>query len=336
MDENGPEFGFYPPSSRELGFGACCILEKQGGRLSFERTAEVLGDFLEIPEHPRSQMRADTPEHTEFSYCLAWACSGLRTKGFMARNQSGTWGECILTEAGHQLGQWAQRVYDGENVDLPDWVVAFLRPTVNRMLNLLKGGKRRKPPDYELCRWVRYCYLLDKSALGVAIFNLILADHVDARVYRQAERQARILRLHNQEQDQRELAQMLAGPRPAGTIAGQNHDEFREWVCSIAAPGTIFWSLVRHVYNQVQEVSEEGMLVLSSKSGRKRMVPWRVVLAAHETLQRDGSIDPTRVAGHGAFVCSLLSRLPGVEVDTALGAVRLSEASSEEGESDAP
>ena len=126
---------FYRPQVRELGFASCYVLEKAGGQLSFDRTAEVVGDFLEIPEEERNQIREETPQYTEFTYCLAWACSELRSKGFMARNQSGTWGECILTEAGHELGRWACRLYDGENPDLPDWAQAFLRPTFSRMVS---------------------------------------------------------------------------------------------------------------------------------------------------------------------------------------------------------
>jgi DNA-directed RNA polymerase sigma subunit (sigma70/sigma32) len=72
------------------------------------------------------------------------------------------------------------------------------------MKRLLEGGKARKPPDYEMCRWVGYCYLLNRPVLGVALFNLILPDHVVPSLYKQSERQARIMKLRLDEQGEAE------------------------------------------------------------------------------------------------------------------------------------
>src|SRR5208337_1806986 len=77
---------------------------------------------------------------------------------------------------------------------LPAWVAAFLRPLFTRMKRFLEGGKG-KPPDYERCRWVRYCYLLGRSELGAVLFSSILSDHVEPKLYQQTERLARILKL---------------------------------------------------------------------------------------------------------------------------------------------
>jgi hypothetical protein len=193
--------GFYAPDAKELGLGICHVLEQAGGQLTFARMAEVVGDFLQVPEEVRGQPRPDQPGASQWTYYLRWACSELRGNGFMARTEPGTLGMCALTEPGWELGRWAGRIYDGENPDLPDWVSIFLQPMFTRMRWLLEGGKRRKPPDYELCRWVRYCYLLNRAKLGMAVFNLILADHVAPALFKQAERQARVLKLRRQEQE---------------------------------------------------------------------------------------------------------------------------------------
>jgi hypothetical protein len=203
--EGAQEGGFYAPDVKELGFGVCYVLGREGGQLSAQRLAEVLGDFLKIPESARSQPHAYHPSHTRWTYHLAWVCTSLRKKGFMAHNAPETRGMCILTEHGHELGRWAAQFYGGEDPELPRWVAMFLQPIIKRTKLFLSGGKRRKPPDYELCRWVRYCYLLNRADLGVPVFNRILSDHVDPSSYRQAETQARILKLRSQQQENREL-----------------------------------------------------------------------------------------------------------------------------------
>lgn len=318
---------FYPPNGRELGLAGCCVLERAGGRLSSDRTVEVLCDFLEIPEGIGNAVRPETPQYTQLSYYFAWSCSELRKKGFMARNQGDTWGECILTEAGHELGRWARRIYDGERPEIPDWVGAFLRPTFGRMRNLLKGGKRAKPPDYELCRWVRYCYLLNEPALGAAIFNLILPEHVESRLFKQAERQARILKLNASNGEAApEHGVVASSVRALGRSAENGFDEIRELIAGLTPPGSSIRSPIREVYNQVREIGDDGIKVVSSKSGRERVVPWRVIQAAQELLESDGAIEPSQVAGHGTFVCSLLAQLPDTRLirsDTGVRLVKL-------------
>jgi hypothetical protein len=203
MMDTATKTHFYAPDRKELGSDTAFVLAREGGQLTSERLVEVLGDFLQIPEKPRAQRHTRHPSHTEWTYHLAWASTFLRRKGFMARNDSSNRGMCILTDHGRELGHWAERIYDGDNPQLPDWVTAFLNPLFSWMRRLLQGGKRRKLPDYELCRWVRYCYLLDCPESGVAFFSLILLEHVDEPLFKQAERQSRILKLRMQEQSHR-------------------------------------------------------------------------------------------------------------------------------------
>jgi len=314
MRELSAKADFYPPDMKELGLAMCCILEQEGGCLTLQRVAEVLGDFLQIPEGilaiPHPHPNWDT---TKWAYHLAWVCTDLRKHGFMVRNDSSTCGMCALTEHGHKLGQWAIQIYHGENPELPEWVVAFVQPVFKRMRRLLGGREHRRPPDYELCRWVRYCYLLNDPALGAGLFSLILADHVDPLLYRQAERQARILKLRTEEG---------AGGTPTKIAAdngeGPRHrqDEcakLRQWITDTCAPGTRIPTLVRSGYNEVRAITNEGVVVVSSRSERENLVPWANIAAAYRQLISKGAIDHGNVAGRGSFLCSLMAQLPGTK-----------------------
>jgi hypothetical protein len=205
LDRKVQQGEFYAQDVKEVALGVCYVLGRAGGQLSAERLAEVLGDVLTIPENVRSQPHPRHVSHTRWTYLLAWVCTNLRRNGFMAQNVSQTRGMCTLTNHGHELGRWAARFYGGEDPELPEWVAVFLRPIVKRMTLFLSGGKRRKPPDYELCRWVRYSYLLKRPDLGVPVFSRILSDRVDPALYKQAEKYARILKLRSQERGNREL-----------------------------------------------------------------------------------------------------------------------------------
>jgi hypothetical protein len=211
MNATAGQAVFYAPDVKELGLGLCYVLGREGGQLTFHRVAEVLGDFLQIPEPARNQPHARHPSHSEWTYILAWACSTLRRSGFMVRNGADSRGMCVLTPHGHKLGRWAERFYAGDNPEQPRWVAAFLRPVLTRMRRLLEGGKARKPPDYEICRWVRCCYLLNRPRSAVALFNIILPDHVAPSLYRQAERQARIMKLRLEDEGERSRAARETG-----------------------------------------------------------------------------------------------------------------------------
>jgi hypothetical protein len=205
MNSGEHHAGFYTPDVKEQGLAVCHVLAQAGGQLTSARLAEVLGDFLQIPEGIRNRPHGRHPSHTLWSYHLAWVCTGLRKQGFMARNRPETRGMCLLTGHGHELGRWAAQIYEGDSTGAPDWVTTFLQPVLSRMSDLLKGTEHCKPPDYELCRWVRYCYLLNRPELGIAVYNLILADNVSPALYKQTERQARILKLRLREQVSQEL-----------------------------------------------------------------------------------------------------------------------------------
>jgi hypothetical protein len=247
---------FYAPDVKELGLGLCYMLEEAGGVLSFERVAEVLGDFLQIPAEVRGQPHTGHPSHTEWTYHLAWTSSDLRQKGFMTRNSASDRGMCALTEAGHELGRWAKRIYSGQNPDLPDWVRALLRPMKIRMKRLVRNQQSRKPPDYELCRWVKYCYLMNWPKLGISIFSLLLKDNVDEQIWRQAERQANVLKIHVQDANRKSGQQTRQHPvdpeciklhfnrlketlQVGSRIPGLNPDE--EFEISDATPERLFF-----------------------------------------------------------------------------------------------
>jgi len=104
------------------------------------------------------------------------------------------------------------------------------------MSDLLKGTEHRKPPDYELCRWVRYCYLLNRREVGIAVFNLILADNVGPALYREADRQARILKLRLREPDSQEVKNAPRGDRPRASIPIEHPFELP--VSRLALPGS--------------------------------------------------------------------------------------------------
>jgi hypothetical protein len=307
---------FYAPGTKELGLGIAFVLAREGGQLTAERMAEVLGDFLQIPEEPRGRRHGRHPSYTEWTYALAWASTNLRTNQFMARNDSNNRGMCVLTEHGLELGRWAERIYGGENPELPDWVAAFLNPLFTRMARFLQGGKSRKPPDYELCRWVRYCYLLNRPATGVALFNLILEEQVEPSLFKQAERQARILKLRLEEEGKSNDEEGVVSA-PAGNI-----DEFRTWMEASLPTGSQIQTLVRASQNTIQEYTEDGVVILSSRSGRESLVSWEELESAYRQLKTSGKVDHRELGGRGNFLCSLLARLPGAQVIPGQSAVR--------------
>ncbi len=108
MNELSTQSDFYPPDVKELGLGMCCVLEQEGGCLTLQRVADVLGDFLQIPEsilaisHPHPNW--DT---TKWGYHLAWVCTDLRKHGFMVRIYQALWDEVALLaktpDAGDEL-----------------------------------------------------------------------------------------------------------------------------------------------------------------------------------------------------------------------------------------
>lgn len=337
MIPNRETAGYFRPSYRELAFGVCCVLEQVGGRLTFERTAEVVGDFLKIPEDVRSLPCPRSPRETDWNHCMAVACRILRNKGFMAKNDVFNWGDCILTDAGRELGQWAKQLYNGEVIEMPNWVEVFLRPTFNQMKRLLRGGHKRKIPDYELCRWVWYCYLLDRPKIGTEIFNLILADHVDPQLYREAERQARVLKLHLQEQEEyieQDQIDVVVG-RSSNQLGRQRrkryekiyelcrNEELRRWMIKNIQVHKYIRSLVRDVYNIVLDISETGIRIRSSKSGQERLIEWGPIEYGYNILQSKGILAKTDVPGRGSFVCSLLSCMPDVIPVSGQCAIRL-------------
>jgi len=218
MSDLATTSSFYPPDQKELGLGVCHILSQAGGQLTLERVEEVLADILQIPNDARNQVRAGYHlRGTEWQYYVAWACTNLRNHGFLARNSRETRGMCTLSDHGFELGRFASAIYTGDNPALPDWVGAYLEPLFKRTTRFLAGTKQRRPPDYELCRWVRYCYLLQRADLGVKVFSLILPDHVEPSLYQQAERQARIMRLRLEDHpDGRQPAPDDASKREGG------------------------------------------------------------------------------------------------------------------------
>ena len=209
-----PRTDFYPPDRKELGLGICYVVAQNGGCLSFLRTCEILKDVLHIPRSSGNKRSPSSASHTEWSYAVSWTCTQMRRLGFMDHNSHSNRSMCVLTKHGKELGEWAARIFAGDDAQLPDWVAAFLQPLFKRMQSLLAGGKKRKPPDYELCRWVHYCYLCNKPTIGVALFDLVLADSVDARFFALVERQARIMRIGLEEEaGQRNVTGSRVTPR---------------------------------------------------------------------------------------------------------------------------
>lgn len=330
MNEVVAQADFYAPDTKELALGICYVLAREGGMLTADRVAEVLGDFLQIPEEARNQRHARHPSHTKWTYFLAWASTTLRDHGFMLRNDADTRGTCRLTQHGLELGRWAERVYAGENPELPGWVAAFVQPLFTRMKSLLEGGKRRRPPDYEICRWVRYCYLLNQPRLGVSLFNLILADHVDAALFKQAERQARILKLRIEEKGDIQDNGLTV------YSSAIDYDAFRRWMAETFPSGSRVQTLVRSSHNVIQEYTEEGVIVLSARSGREGLVAWDVLETAFTQLTMAGKVDHRELGGRGTFACAVLARYPGAQMVPGHSAVRLvaaGQASLSQGES---
>lgn len=315
---------FYAPDLKELGLGISYVLEEAGGVLSFERVAEVLGDSLQIPAEARNQAHARHPSHTEWTYYLAWTCSDLRGKGFMQRNKGVDQGMCALTEAGHELGRWAKRIYLGQNSDLPEWVRAFLRPMRSRMKRLLNSRHARKPPDYELCRWVRYCYLLNWPRLGTGVSNLILKENVDEQLWRQAERQANVMRLRLEEtigvSGGNARANSLQQPIDIETIG-----RHLKWLLDSFPVGTRLPGINQREDFEICDITKDG-LCFQSQKGRRGYLEWKAIGIALIVLFGKGEFTQLGKSFEFRFLTSLLAQVPGAEPMKRYRGVRLSNA----------
>lgn len=306
MNKTDKSSGFYQPDTKEIALAICFVLEQAGGCLSHARVVELVGEQFQIPESQWQLPRWNASSHeTVGAYFTGWSTTWLRNEGFVARNNSQTRGMCILTDHGRELGRWAMRIYAGENPVLPDWVEAFLEPVRTRIKNLLTGGKRRRPPDYEICRWVRYCYLLNWPEQGVALFSRVLADHVEESFYRQTERQARIMRGRLEEQPPR------ADAAPADAEMRKRIAEVRKLFRNSFPVGARIPVVGQDGHIEVQAYSRAGIAIAASRTGQKDVVPWNYAVLAYLVLLWKREVDCAIFDGHCDAVCSLLTEFSG-------------------------
>jgi hypothetical protein len=103
-------------------------------------------------------------------------------------------------------------------------------------------------------------------------------------------------------------------------------EDLKRWVTETFPVGTSIPSLVRRTSNQVRAITDEGLVVVSSKTSREDLITWSTIQAVYRQLTETQYIDHRsikNVATRSSFLCSLLAHLPGAQQVNGQCAVRL-------------
>jgi len=201
---------YYEPDTKEIGFKMAYVLHEAGGQLTTQRLVDILADHFQISVLWEYDDSRESILYQKWHRAVRHSIHKMKTWGFIERAKTGGDSYPVLTKSGHQLGDWARRFYNQEDIDLPDWVRKFLSPLQKRIGRFLKGiSSGSKPNGIELCRWVDFCYRSKQYDKTSGLFCAVLKDRVPEDIYIKAERQARIGQIKLAEEEDLKLSKFF-------------------------------------------------------------------------------------------------------------------------------
>lgn len=132
---------YYEPDTKEIGFRMAYVLYEAGGQLGVQRLADVLADHFQISVLWEYDDTNEILLIEKWNRAIRRAVLKMSEWGFVKRTTPTGEGYPILTKSGQELGSWAHKFYEQEDIDLPEWTKRLLRPLEKRIDRFLKGGK---------------------------------------------------------------------------------------------------------------------------------------------------------------------------------------------------